>query len=29
MISFELGTLIDRPMKDVFAFVSDLKNGPK
>jgi uncharacterized membrane protein len=29
MISFELGTLIDRPMKDVFAFVSDLNNGPK
>lgn len=29
MISFELGTLLDRPMKDVFAFVSDLRNGPK
>ena len=29
MISFELGTLIDRPMKDVFAFFSDLHNGPK
>lgn len=29
MINFELSTLIDRPMKDVFSFVSDLNNAPK
>jgi len=29
MISFELSTLIDRPTKDVFAFVSDMNNAPK
>ena len=29
MINIDLGTLIDRPMKDVFAFVSDPNNMSK
>src|SRR5215211_1456708 len=29
MINLDLGTLIDRPVKDVFAFVSDLNNMSK
>jgi carbon monoxide dehydrogenase subunit G len=29
MITLELGTLIDRPMKDVFAFVADPNNMPQ
>jgi carbon monoxide dehydrogenase subunit G len=29
MINLDLSTLVDRPMKDVFAFVSNLNNMPK
>ena len=29
MINLDLGTLVDRPMKDVFAFVGDPKNMSK
>ncbi|HKY54532.1 MAG TPA: SRPBCC family protein [Anaerolineales bacterium] len=29
MINLDLGTLIDRPVKDVFAFVANLNNMPK
>lgn len=29
MINLDLGTLVDRPVKDVFAFVGDPKNLPK
>jgi carbon monoxide dehydrogenase subunit G len=29
MINIDLGTLIDRPVKDVFAFVTNLNNMPK
>jgi carbon monoxide dehydrogenase subunit G len=29
MINIDLSTLVDRPMKDVFAFVSDLNNMSK
>jgi len=29
MIKFDLSTLIDRPVEDVFSFVADLNNMPK
>ena len=29
MINLDLGTLIDKPVKDVFAFVADPNNMPK